>query len=330
MRFFLLIISVLSSILLASGFFYYQFTKPLLMQEMVLEIKAGENINQFAETLVQEKVLTYSKPYILFMSLQNTPLKKGEYYFPKHSSFYSIWQQVSKGTGFYYRSFTIVPGWTIAQLKQALIKNNNFHHVAAMQSNEEWSKQLNLTSLPEGLFFPETYFYTKGMSDWSILHIAHRLMLVKLNAMWEKRDPNLPFKTPYEALIAASLVEKEAFQEEERPIIAGVLINRLNKKMRLQFDPTIIYGLGDKFTGQIKAKDLKEKTPYNTYTNLGLPPTPIALPGVSSIEAVLHPKEHHYLYFVLANGNEKRHLFSATLVQHQKAVKAYRKQESIQ
>ena len=150
-------------------------------------------------------------------------------------------------------------------------------------------------------------------------------MDAKLLSLWAKRAPNVPFKSPYEALIAASLIEKEAYYQDERPVIAGVLVNRLHSNMLLQFDPTVIYGLGAQYKGTLRASDLKLNTPYNTYVNKGLPPTPIAFPSLQSIEAALHPADHRYLYFVVEK--EKRHRFSTTLEMHQMAVSAYRKQE---
>ena len=171
---------------------------------------------------------------------------------------------------------------------------------------------------PEGQFFPETYYYTKGSSDLVILKRAFDLMQSNLKEAWETRSPNLPYKNVYEALIAASLIEKEAYFDAERPVIAGVLVNRIRKNMLIQFDPTVIYGLGLRYNGKIHKQDLLENTPYNTYVHKGLPPTPIAMPGRTSINAALHPDNTDYLYFVARS--DKSHQFSKTLFEHQAAV----------
>jgi UPF0755 protein len=174
---------------------------------------------------------------------------------------------------------------------------------------------------PEGRFFPETYHYTAGISDAMILRQAYRRMQAYLEEAWPGRDPDLPINTPYEALILASIVEKETGQAEERALIAGVFHNRLRKGMRLQTDPTVIYGMGEEYQGNIRRRDLERDTPYNTYTRAGLPPTPIAMPGAEAIHATLHPASTRALYFV-ARGDGS-HEFSDTLVQHNKAVIKY-------
>jgi UPF0755 protein len=173
----------------------------------------------------------------------------------------------------------------------------------------------------EGLFFPDTYNFASGSSDLSVLKRAYQLMQRHLQENWAKRDPNLPFSTPYEALILASIVEKETGQAVDRPMIAGVFINRLNKKMLLQTDPTVIYGMGEKFDGNLRKRDLLTDTPYNTYTRSGLTPTPIALPGLASIQAALHPAKTNALYFV-ARGDGSSY-FSSTLAEHNNAVNKY-------
>lgn len=171
---------------------------------------------------------------------------------------------------------------------------------------------------PEGEFFPETYYYTKDVSDLVILKRAYDLMQSRLSEAWQMRAADLPYQNAYEALIAASLIEKEAYFASERPLIAGVLVNRLKKNMLIQFDPTVIYGLGLRYDGTIHKKDLLENTPYNTYVRKGLPPTPIAMPSMASIEAALHPDNTDYLYFVARK--DKSHQFSKTLPEHHAAV----------
>jgi len=174
---------------------------------------------------------------------------------------------------------------------------------------------------PEGLFFPDTYLFAKNVSDLSIYKQAHEMMMKRLKAAWDKREPGLPYKDPYQALVMASLVEKETGQKSERAMIAGVFVNRLKTGMLLQTDPSVIYGMGPKYDGKIRKKDLETDTPYNTYTRAGLPPTPIALPGVQSLAAALAPAKTEALYFV-SRGDGTSH-FSVNLNEHNKAVDQY-------
>jgi UPF0755 protein len=174
---------------------------------------------------------------------------------------------------------------------------------------------------PEGQFLPDTYLFPDETTDIQFLLRAFKASESYLSEKWSHRDENLPLKSPYEALILASIVEKETAKADERPTIAGVFIRRLNKGMRLQTDPTVIYGMGEQFDGNIRRRDLKADTPYNTYTRFGLPPTPIALPGRAAIDAVLHPASGKSLYFV-AKGDGS-HQFSATLKEHNQAVRRY-------
>jgi UPF0755 protein len=171
---------------------------------------------------------------------------------------------------------------------------------------------------PEGLFMPETYYFSRGDSDLTILKRAHQLMQQKLNTAWNSRAADLPYQDAYQALIAASLIEKEAYLAKEQPIISGVLVNRLRKNMLLQFDPTIIYGLGSAYQGKIFKKDLTTDTPYNTYLHRGLPPTPIASPGITAITAAVHPAQHNYFYFVAVGDGS--HQFTTNLQDHHQAV----------
>jgi UPF0755 protein len=174
---------------------------------------------------------------------------------------------------------------------------------------------------PEGRFFPDTYYYSAGQTDRMILANAYDKMQKMLEQQWAARDADLPFKSPYEALILASIVEKETGRADERELIAGVFVNRLRHGMRLQSDPTVIYGMGDKYDGNIRLKDLMRDTPYNTYTRRGLPPTPVAMPGRDSLHAVLHPAVTDALYFV--SRGDGSHVFSATLEEHNQAVIKY-------
>ena len=175
----------------------------------------------------------------------------------------------------------------------------------------------------EGLFYPDTYRFARGSSDLDIYKQAHQALLKKLNDAWESRSANLPYKNAYEALIMASIIEKETGKRSERPLIAAVFVNRLRSGMLLQTDPTVIYGLGDKYNGKIYKKDLLTDTPYNTYTRGGLPPGPIALPGLESLTAALHPASSDVLYFVARGDGSSQ--FSTNLTDHNRAVNKYQR-----
>jgi UPF0755 protein len=227
----------------------------------------------------------------------------------------------------YQFSITFIEGSRFEEWLTTINQAPGLTHKLAGMTEQEIAKLLGIdqpnVDQPklEGQFLAETYHYTDGMSDVQILKRAHSQLMSVLNSAWEKRDPALPLKTSYEALIMASIIEKETALESERKRVASVFINRLNKKMRLQTDPTVIYGLGEKYDGNIRKKDLTTATPYNTYVIDGLPPTPIATAGRASIEAALAPDETTYLYFV-ASGHGG-HIFSDTLAEHNKAVRNY-------
>ena len=175
----------------------------------------------------------------------------------------------------------------------------------------------------EGRFFPDTYRFAAGTPDRRILEMAYERMQHELQAAWDARAPDLPLSSPDATLVLASIVEKETGREDERPLVAAVFINRLRRGMRLQSDPTVIYGLGDRYDGNIHTRDLETDTPYNSYTRGGLPPTPIALPGAASLKATLHPADSDALYFVATGTGDGGHQFSTTLEQHDEALRAY-------
>jgi len=245
-------------------------------------------------------------------------LQAGEYSFEPGMTIEEIVNKMLNGKTVQHK-LTIIEGWTFKQLRDAIKTNLQLKHVTLSLSVKQLMAKLgDPAKKPEGLFLPETYFVTKGMTDIDLLREAHRALEAFLQNAWKSRSVGLPYKKPYDALIVASLLEKEASKPEERELIASVIINRLEKNMRLQIDPTVIYALGDKYTGKLRRRDLRVRSPYNTYRVRGLPPTPIAFPSRQSIDAALHPKATAYLYFV-SNG-EDGHIFSKTLKEQRKAI----------
>ncbi len=221
-------------------------------------------------------------------------------------------------------SLTLIEGWNFAQVRAELARHKNLRQdSAAMDWDDLLARVAPGYPHPEGLFYPDTYFYDRGSSDLQLLQAAHQRMLKMLNQAWEKRSPDLPYADPYEALIMASIVEKEAGREEDRRRVAAVFVNRLRQGMRLQTDPTVIYGIGATFDGNLRKQDLLTDTPYNTYTRGGLPPTPIAMPGRASLEAALAPVSTRDLYFVARGDGSSE--FSSNLDDHIRAVNKYQR-----
>lgn len=220
--------------------------------------------------------------------------------------------------------FTIVEGWNLHELRAALAKAQPLEHEAAQRDDAALMKALGHPGQhPEGRFLPETYVYTRGDSDLDVLGRAYDAMTRALDAAWKSRAPDLPFASKEQALVLASIVEKETGIAGERPAIAGVFVRRLKLGMRLQTDPTVIYGMGAGYAGNIRKSDLLADTPYNTYTRAGLPPTPIAMPGVAALQAATHPAPGDSLYFVAVGDGSGRHVFTRSLAEHEAAVRQY-------
>jgi UPF0755 protein len=216
----------------------------------------------------------------------------------------------------------LIEGWTFAQFRAALDVSPDLRHdTAGLEDTQILARLQAPEPHPEGLFFPDTYLFAKGSSDLAVLRRAYRAMQRHLKAEWESRSANVPYQTPYEALILASIIEKETGKASERDQIGGVLVNRLRIGMRLQVDPTIIYGLGTSFDGNLKKNHLIEDGPYNTYTRAGLPPTPIAMPGLASLRAAMQPGKTEALYYVSKGDGSSQ--FSRTLDEHNRAVSKY-------
>jgi UPF0755 protein len=225
----------------------------------------------------------------------------------------------------YLHQLTIVEGWRFTDLLRALRSNPAI--VASDLDGPGIMTALGQPGVhPEGQFFPDTYSFPKGIAEIDVLRQAHQALQARLDAAWESRAPDTLLKSPYEALVLASIIEKETALPSERRLIAGVFTQRLRRNMRLQTDPTVIYGLGEAFDGNLRRDDLERDTPYNTYTRGGLPPTPIALPGAGALEAAVRPETSDAVYFVATGRGDGSHRFSATLEEHERAVRDYLRQ----
>lgn len=296
---------------------------PMASETIGLQIPAGASVRSIADQLVAAGVLTEPYSFLLTVKLtgSGSQLQAGDYALNTPLQALSLLDILKHGT-FDQFKLQLIEGKTFADFRQKLAQMPGIRHDTVMLSDSELMALISGQAMhPEGWFFPDTYFLDAQSSDIDLYKRAYQKMVQHLSAAWESRQPGLPYQSQYEALIMASIVEKETGVEEERPQIAGVFINRLRKGMRLQTDPTVIYGMGTRYQGNITKKDLLTDTPYNTYTRSGLPPTPIALPGLASIQAALHPAKTNALYFV-ANG-QGRHVFTSTLEAHNQAVRAY-------
>ncbi len=286
-------------------------------------ITAGTSLKRFSANLHQAGILPHPF-YFKWMARfagDTQAIKAGEYLFAPGITPPKLLQQVVSGAVVQH-AFTIVEGWTFSQLLEALRHDDVITHTLDDLGPEEVMQRLGYAGQhAEGRFMPDTYHFPRDTSDVAFLQRAYQTMTDLLNAEWGQRDQGLPYKNAYEALIMASIIEKETALPEERSEVAGVFVRRLERGMRLQTDPTVIYGLGDRFDGNLRRRDLSSDSPYNTYMHSGLPPTPIALPGRASLHAALHPAAGDAIYFV-ARGDGS-HVFSATLEAHNKAVRRY-------
>lgn len=295
----------------------------LPQQPTIFLIKSGSNIKSIAQDMSMQKIIDDPWLFILLAKLKGveTRVRAGEYEIEAGMTPDNLLEKFTQGNAIQY-SFTVIEGWSFRQMLTELTNDPIIVHTLDGKTNQEIMDLLGYPDQhPEGLFFPDTYRFPKGTRDVDFLRRAYQVMQKHLTREWNQRAGDIPLKSSYEALILASIIEKETGAGFERPLISGVFTRRLKKKMRLQTDPTIIYGLGDKFDGNIRFRDLKKDTPYNTYLHAGLTPTPIALPGLDAIHAALHPAKTEALYFV--SKGDGTHQFSATLEEHNAAVKRY-------
>jgi UPF0755 protein len=319
-----LVLSLIGAILL-SGWLVYYAISPLKLQpnSQEINIQSGSGLKSIANQLVAQGVLKEPWRFILIGKLLQKEqfLQAGSYTLNKNISPYQLLLSLNHGKTT-QGSITFIEGRTFEQMRQKLTTNDAVKQTIAGLPEPEILKLIGSPhSVAEGLFFPDTFYFDRNTTDINLLKISYNAMQSKLEKAWQGRDQGLPYKTSYQALIMASIIEKETGKASERPMIAGVFLNRLRIGMRLQTDPTVIYGMGLRFDGNIRKKDLAIDTPYNTYTRSGLPPTPIAMPGLAAMEAALHPANTKALYFV--GKGDGSHAFSNSLDEHNRAVAKY-------
>ena len=296
-----------------------------LQERTTFEVPRGAHMRSIAATLHERGLLDQPDVWIVWSRLmrRDVALKAGEYELQPGLTPKGLLMLLSSGQVVLH-SITFIEGSTFADVRNALVANEAVRNENRERRDDEVMRALGEPQLhPEGQFFPDTYRFPRGTTDLELLLIAHRRMQDELRKAWESRAPGLPLASSYEALTLASIVEKETGLERERAQIAGVFVERLRRGMRLQTDPTVIYGMGVTYDGNIRRADLSRDTPYNTYTRPGLPPTPIAMPGLESLQAAVHPDASGALFFVATGAGDGSHYFSKTLAEHNLAVKRY-------
>lgn len=292
---------------------------------VTFSVERGSTLTAAARDLEQAGVLARPWAFVLLARLKGLDggIKAGSYASQGPISPLQLLRKITVGDTVLGK-LTIPEGWSFAEMRRAVDAHPGLRHDTAGMSPAQLLAALGVTDThAEGRFFPDTYFFDLGTSDLTLYKRAHETMRKRLDAAWDARMPGLPYRTPLDVLIMASIIEKETGAPDERPLIASVFINRLKIGMRLQTDPTVIYGLGARFDGNLRKEDLLADTPYNTYTRAGLPPTPIALPGEAALRAAVHPASSRALYFVAKGGG--RHEFSDNLDAHNRAVNRYQR-----
>ncbi|MRV76260.1 endolytic transglycosylase MltG [Duganella sp. FT92W] len=322
-----IVLGMVTAVALGGGFAWWA-NQPITTEDPPIEftIAPGSAARAAGQQMQEAGVPIQPLLFNLLARLteKSARLKAGSYELKPNTTPLRLIDQLVRGE-FAQEQLTIIEGWTFRQMRQAMAAHKGLKHDTANMSDAELMALVSPDyRKPEGLFFPDTYLFAKGSSELAIFRQAHAMLLAKLQEAWDKRDTTLPYKNPYEALTMASIVEKETGQKSERNMIAGVFVNRLKIGMLLQTDPTVIYGMGNKYDGKIRKKDLETDTPYNTYTRAGLPPTPISLPGMQSLVAAMAPAKTGALYFV-ARGNGTSQ-FSDNLTDHNRAVNQYQRQ----
>lgn len=290
-----------------------------------LEVESGESARQVAQATADAGVAV--SPWLLYQwfrwSGQSRQIRAGSYEIQPGTSPAQLLRKLVDGDQSLAR-LRLIEGWTFRQIRAELARTPTLRVESATLSDEALMAALGSPGLsPEGRFFPDTYSYAKGSSDLAVLRRAHAAMRKRVETAWSQREADSPLKSPDELLTLASIVEKETGRAEDRPMVASVFVNRLRLRMPLQTDPTVIYGLGERFDGNLRRKDLLADTPYNTYTRAGLPPTPIAMPGRDSLMAAIQPASSKALYFVARGDGTSQ--FSETLADHNRAVDKFQR-----
>jgi UPF0755 protein len=295
-----------------------------LAAPMRFKVAPGVSFARLAAELAAQGVIAHPRAWVLFARLRNLApaVKAGEYEIQSGITPRELLTKMVNGQVLLH-SFTIVDGWTVRDLLDALRRNPDITPTLADKGPDLMEKLGSPGVESEGQFLPETYRFVAGTTDVELLRVAHAALVKELESDWADRDPSLPLQNSRELLIIASIVEKESGLAQELKIIAGLYLHRLGIGMRLQADPTVIYGMGDRYDGDIRTVDLRTDGPYNSYTRAGLPPTPIALAGAAVIRATAHPEKTDALYFVASPKGDGSHVFSATLQEHNAAVATY-------
>jgi UPF0755 protein len=297
-------------------------TGPLPIQ---FSLQQGDGLRSAATRMEQAGLLRHPRVFVVMGRLLGEAgnIKPGNYAIDRALTPYELLRVITEGD-VTQQAITFVEGWTFRQMRKALDEHSGVRHDTRGLEDAEILRKLGAEpASPEGLFFPDTYHFAGGSSDIAVLRRAYRLMQAHLAQQWAGRAANLPFETPYQALVLASIVEKETGRPSDRPLVAAVFVNRLRKGMMLQADPTVIYGMGAAYDGNIRKRDLQTDTPYNTYTRTGLPPTPIAMPGLAALAATLNPPASDVLFFV--SRGDGTSYFSRTLGEHERAVTKYQR-----
>jgi UPF0755 protein len=321
-----LFVLAVAMVALASAWVRFVHTPlPLPTTPFEFTVEKGTSLKALSRQLHAAGLLDSDAPLWVYgrLSDQATGIQAGRYRLTEPLTPQALLKKLNDGD-VVRMSITFVEGITFREMRAQLESAPDLKLTLRGVRDIEVLNRIGATERhPEGLFFPDTYLYSAGMSDVDILKVSYSAMQKRLTEVWAKRDEGLPYRTPYEALIMASIIEKETGRADERPMIASVFINRLRIPMRLQTDPTVIYGMGASFDGNIRRRDLTNDTPYNTYTRDGLPPTPIAMPGLGSLNAAVNPAKSDKLYFVATKDGQGSHYFSRTLEEHNRAVAKY-------
>jgi UPF0755 protein len=318
---------LLLALVICGAAYWWATTQPLHVpaEGYSLTVRPGSTLRSVARDLTAADVLPADWTLVALarLSRADRTIKAGNYEIGPGTTLAGLMAKLTQGD-VTQSSFAIVEGWTVRDLKAALKSDAKIAKRAIDLPDAELMRDIGATeAAPEGLFFPDTYFFASGSTDTALLKRAYRLMQERLDAAWASRASGLPLANPYEALTLASIVEKETGRAADRPLVAAVFINRLKIGMRLQTDPAVIYGIGERFNGNLKKSDLENDHAFNTYVRSGLPPTPIALPGQASIDAVLHPASVPYLYFVARGDGSSE--FSSNIADHNRAVAKYQR-----